>query len=85
VSVPDSVPDITPVLEFKDKPVGSDPDATEYAMVESEVAATVTLIAAPCENVPSVPAAVVQVGASETVRRAVADLPEKPLLFSTLM
>ena len=67
---PLSVPDITPVDVFKDKPPGNVPLVLEYAIGASPVAATVAEIDAPAAKVPRVPAAVDHTGPSETVNTA---------------
>jgi hypothetical protein len=55
-------------------------------IAESEVAATVATVPEKSPAiVPNVPEAVVQVGASDTVNKAVLDLTAKPSLFSILM
>ena len=65
---PLSVPDITPVDVFKDKPPGNEPDCNAYVIVwPPSVATTVEEIDDPPAKVPRVPAAVVQTGPSETV------------------
>ena len=79
---PVSVPVIAPVVVFKLAPPGSDPDCN--AKLVALVAATVKLIVPPFATVPKFPAAVVQVGASDTVNKAVVDLVARPSLFSTL-
>ena len=56
-----------------------------YATVESDVAATDNDTAVPATTVPNDPAAVVQVGASDTVNNAVDDLTAVPSGFSTLI
>jgi len=80
---PLSVPDITPVLEFKDTPPGKVPDV--FAKDVAFVAATVYEIEDPAAFDPKDPADVVQAGASETVNIAVPDLTALPSLFSTLI
>jgi hypothetical protein len=65
---PLSVPLITPVDVFKDKPPGKVPEVLEKDV--AFVAATVTDIVSPPEKDPSDPAAVVQPGASDTVSTA---------------
>ena len=80
---PLSVPDITPVLEFKDTPPGKVPDVFEKDV--APVAATVYEIEDPAAFDPKDPAAVVHAGASETVNNAEDDLTALPSLFSTLI
>ena len=64
---PLSVPDITPVEVFKDKPPGNVPLVLEYVIGASPVAVTVVEIDEPAEKVPRVPAPVDHAGPSETV------------------
>ena len=79
---PDSVPDITPVLELIVTPPGKLPDV--LAKLVAFVAATVKLTLPAAATVPKLPAAVVHAGASDTVNNAEADLAARPSLFSTL-
>ena len=79
---PDSVPDITPVLELILTPPGKVPDV--LAKLVAFVAATVKLIVPKAATVPKFPAAVVHAGASDTVNKAVPDLHAIPSLFSSL-
>ena len=58
---------------------------SEYAIVLSPVAATVKFTAVPSATEPRLPAAVVHVGASDTVRIAEDDRPALPSVFSTLI
>ena len=67
---PLSVPDITPVDVFKDKPPGNVPLVLEYTIGASPVAATVAEIDEPPAKVPRVPDAVDHAGPSETVNTA---------------
>ena len=64
---PLSVPDITPVEVFKDKPPGNVPLVLEYVIGASPVAVTVDEIDEAAEKVPRVPAPVDHAGPSETV------------------
>ena len=83
VVAPLSVPDITPVPEFKETPPGKVPDVFEKDV--APVAATVYEIEVPEAFVPKDPADVVHAGASETVSKAEPDLTALPSLFSTLI
>ena len=76
---------IAPVELFKLNPPGNAPEVTEYETVLSDVAATVKLAVEPAAIEPNEPAAVDQVGASETVNIAVALLTANPSGFSTLI
>ena len=78
---PDSVPDITPVLELIVTPPGKLPDV--LAKLVAFVAATVKLTLPVAATVPKLPAAVVHAGASDTVNNAEDDLAARPSLFST--
>ena len=75
---------IAPVDVFKDKPPGNAPEAIEYVTALSDVAAIAKLAVPPAAKEPIEPEAVLQVGASETVSKAVELLPAKPSGFSTL-
>ena len=77
---PDSVPDITPVLELIVTPPGKLPDV--LAKLVAFVAATVKSTLPKAATVPKLPAAVVHAGASDTVSKAVPDLHAIPSLFS---
>jgi hypothetical protein len=79
---PDSVPDITPVLELIVTPPGKLPDV--LAKLVAFVAATVKLTLPKAATVPKLPAEVVHAGASDTVSKAVPDLHAIPSLFSSL-
>jgi hypothetical protein len=79
------VPVIAPVELFKLNPPGNAPDVIEYVTALSDVALTVNEPALPAATEPKEPAAVDQVGASETVSKAVELLTAKPSGFSTLI
>ena len=64
---PLSVPDITPVEVFKDKPPGNVPLVLEYVIGASPVAVTVVEIDVAAEKLPKEPAPVDHSGPSETV------------------
>ena len=68
---------------FKVKPPGKSPVVLEYVTALSDVASTVNDPAAPAATDPKDPAVVTQVGASDTVKIAVADRPASPSGFST--
>jgi hypothetical protein len=56
-----------------DNPVGNDPAVFVIVIAESDVPETSTLIVAPFAKDPRLPAAVVKLGAAETVRSALVD------------
>ena len=75
---------IAPEELFKDNPEGKAPEVTLNATVLSEVASTSKLAVPPCAKEPSEPEAVLKVGASDTVSKAVELLTAIPSGFSTL-
>ena len=87
---PKSVVVITPVDEFKEQfacaAFVNTFVVSEYVIAESDVAATVATVPEKSPAiVPKSPAAVVHVGASDTVNNAVVDRTAKPSLFSILI
>ena len=79
------MPVIVPVELFKLNPPGNAPDVIEYETVLSDVALTVNDADEPAAIEPKEPADVDQVGASETVSKAVELLTAKPFGFSILI
>ena len=76
---------IVPVEVFKLTPPGNAPEVTAYVTALSEVAVTVKLAVSPFAKEPNEPAAVLNVGESDTVSKAVELLAALPSGFSTLI